>query len=107
MKSPLLSPGLRDRQRAETREQILRSVGRQLEAGPLEDLGAQDVTCEVCVDQLAEVAAPASDRSQADWLRAHGLDELVAEGRAIWQERAAIGDLAAVRARSRVNEGGA
>ena len=44
------------------------------------------------------------DRSQADWLRAHGIDELVEEGRRTWRERAAIGDLAAVRARSRVAE---
>ena len=48
--------------------------------------------------------APAQDRSQADWLRMHGIDELVEEGRAIWRERAAIGDLEAMRARSRVTE---
>lgn len=71
--------------------------------GPLfAGLGEQDITCEVAVDQLG--VAPTADRSQADWLRAHGLDELVAEGRRIWQARAATGDLAAVRARSRVGE---
>jgi hypothetical protein len=42
--------------------------------------------------------------AQADWLRAHGLDEFVAEGRAIWHERAGVGDLAAVKARSRITE---
>ena len=68
---------------------------------PFEAPGTQDVTCEVAVDQLP---VPALDRSQADWLAAHGIDELVAEGRAVWRERAAIGDLAAVRARSRVTE---
>ena len=47
---------------------------------------------------------PARDVTQAEWLRAHGIDELVEEGRAIWQERAAIGDLEAIRARSRVTE---
>ena len=73
-------------------------------AGPLDALGEQDVTCEVCVDQLAAVAAPAADRSQAEWLAAHGIDELVEEGRRIWQERSAIGDLAAVRGRSRITE---
>jgi hypothetical protein len=41
---------------------------------------------------------------QADWLRAHGIDQLVEDGRAVWRERAAIGDLAALRARSRVGE---
>jgi SAM-dependent MidA family methyltransferase len=69
---------------------------------PLEALGTQDITCEVAVDQLG--VAPTADRSQADWLRAHGIDELVEEGRRIWQERASIGDLEAVRARSRVTE---
>ena len=46
-----------------------------------------------------------ADVSQADWLRAHGIDELVEEGRAIWRERAAIGDLEAMQARSRVDRG--
>ena len=68
---------------------------------PLEDVGLQDITCEVAVDQLPDTA---SERTQADWLRANGIEELVAEGKAIWHERASIGDLAAVRARSRVTE---
>jgi SAM-dependent MidA family methyltransferase len=68
---------------------------------PLADLGEQDITCEVAVDQLPP---PSSDRSQADWLRAHGLDALVDEGRRVWAERAATGDLAALKARSRVTE---
>ena len=52
MKSPLLSPGLRDRQRAETREEILRSVGRQLEAGPLEDLSFSEIAKDAGVATL-------------------------------------------------------
>jgi SAM-dependent MidA family methyltransferase len=68
---------------------------------PLTDLGGQDITCEVAVDQLPE---PDRQVAQADWLRAHGIDELVEEGRAVWRERAAVGDLAALRARSRVPE---
>jgi SAM-dependent MidA family methyltransferase len=75
--------------------------GHQRGSHVLDDLGLQDITCEVAVDQLP---APASDRSQADWLRAHGIEELVDEGRSIWRERASIGDLPAVRARSRVTE---
>jgi len=70
-------------------------------AHPLARLGEQDITCEVAVDQLP---APAQDLSQADWLRAHGIDDLVEEGRATWRDRASIGDLAAMRARSRVTE---
>jgi SAM-dependent MidA family methyltransferase len=71
---------------------------------PLCDLGAQDVTCEVAVDQLP---APTSDRSQAEFLRAHGIDELAAEARQAWQARAHIGDLQALTARSRVGEAAA
>lgn len=68
----------------------------------LDGLGSQDITCEVAIDQLD--LAPTSDRSQAEWLRAHGIDELVEEGRRTWQERASAGDLAAMVARSRINE---
>lgn len=75
--------------------------------GYLDDPGEQDVTCEVAVDQLAAVQAPVADRPQADWLRSHGIDDLVAEGRRVWTARAHVGDLAALRARSRVSEAGA
>jgi SAM-dependent MidA family methyltransferase len=69
--------------------------------GPLEALGTQDITAEVAVDQLP---TPSTNRDQATWLRAHGIDELVDEGRRVWTERAQIGDLEAVKARSRVTE---
>jgi SAM-dependent MidA family methyltransferase len=75
--------------------------GHQRGGHPLDDLGTQDITCEVALDQLP---APDSNMAQADWLRGHGLDELVDEGRRVWTERASIGDLDAVRARSRVTE---
>ena len=78
--------------------------GHRHGAGMLENLGEQDVTCEVAVDQLATVRRPLLDRSQAEWLRAWGIDELVAEGRAEWDERAQVGDLAAIKARSRISE---
>lgn len=42
MKTPL-PPTLRDRQRAETREQIMRAVGRQMERGSLEDLSFAEI----------------------------------------------------------------
>jgi SAM-dependent MidA family methyltransferase len=75
--------------------------------GPLDDLGVQDITVEVAVDQLAAARPPDRDRSQAEFLAAHGLDELVEEGRRIWAERAHVGDLRAVAARSRVGEAAA
>jgi SAM-dependent MidA family methyltransferase len=75
--------------------------GHQRGEAPLRELGSQDITCEVAVDQLP---APTRVSRQADWLRSHGIDELVEEGKRIWAERKHIGDLDAVRARSRVNE---
>jgi SAM-dependent MidA family methyltransferase len=78
--------------------------GHQRGGHPLEHLGEQDVTCEVAVDQLALVRPPAVATTQADWLWAHGIDELVASAREHWQARAAIGDLEAMKARSRVSE---
>jgi SAM-dependent MidA family methyltransferase len=68
---------------------------------PLEHPGSQDITCEVAVDQLRP---PAADRTQAEFLRSHGIDELAAEARARWEERAHVGDLEAVRWRSRASE---
>jgi glycosyltransferase involved in cell wall biosynthesis len=43
MKPPALNPNLREKQREETREQILRAVGRQLEAGHLDDLSFAEI----------------------------------------------------------------
>lgn len=71
---------------------------------PLESPGSQDVTVEVAVDQLAAVRPPDEHRSQADFLRAHGIEALVDEGRRLWEQRAHLGDLAAIRARSRITE---
>ena len=71
---------------------------------PLADLGRQDVTCEVAVDQLP---VPTSDRSQAEFLRAHGIDDLAHEAQQAWEARAHIGDLQALVARSRAQEAAA
>lgn len=71
---------------------------------PLDRPGTQDVTTDVAVDQLP---APAADSAQADFLRQHGLDRLVGAARAQWQERAAVGDLEALKAKSRVSEAAA
>ena len=71
---------------------------------PLDDLGTADITCELAVDQLPR---PTHDRSQADFLRAHGIEALVDAARDEWQVRAHIGDLQALKARSRVTEAAA
>ncbi len=67
----------------------------------LADAGAQDVTAQVCIDQLPE---PDVVRTQAMYLQRWGIDELVAEGRAIWASSAAAPTLAALRMRSRISE---
>lgn len=83
-------------------EEWLRTYrGHQRGGPPLADPGTQDVTAEVCLDQLP---TPTAVSSQADWLRAHGIDELVDEGRRVWAEQAHVGDLAAVKMRSRAVE---
>ncbi|QXC60193.1 SAM-dependent methyltransferase [Aquihabitans sp. G128] len=73
-------------------------------ADPLRDPGSCDITVEVAVDQLATVAEPDRDRDQATFLRAHGIDALVAEGAARWRELGAAGGLPAIAGRSRVHE---
>lgn len=67
---------------------------------PLRDPGSQDITCDIAFDQLV----PHTLTTQADWLRGHGIDALVDVAREKWHERAAIGDLESLKARSRVNE---
>ena len=74
---------------------------------PLAEPGAQDVTCEVAVDQLALVRRPTSDLSQAEFLESHGLPELRERARVTWSERAHLGDLEALRARSLLGEAAA
>jgi SAM-dependent MidA family methyltransferase len=63
--------------------------------------GEQDITSQVCVDQLPE---PTAVRSQAQVLQRWGIDELVEEGRVAWTAAAAAPDLRALRMRSRVRE---
>lgn len=66
--------------------------------------GSADITVDVAFDQLP---APRRVVTQAEWLGEWGIDELVAASRRVWEERAQIGDLAAVRARSRGPESAA
>jgi len=67
----------------------------------LEEIGSQDITVEVAIDQLPK---PTRISSQADALGRWGIAPLVAQARATWHERASIGDLIALQARSRVQE---
>lgn len=75
--------------------------GHERGAHYLRDVGLQDITTQVCLDQLPE---PDSVRPQAQFLQRWGIDELVDEGRVAWAAAAARPDLAALRMRSRVRE---
>lgn len=83
-------------------------TGHRRGGHPLEAPGEQDITVDVCVDQLAAGArAPDRDRSQAAFLRAYGIDEFWEDARRAWHANAAKGDLEAFRARARVSEAAA
>lgn len=70
----------------------------------LDDPGSRDITVDVDLDQVQADHQAASVRSQADFLGFHGIDELVEEGRTAWASGAHVGDLAALKGRSRVRE---
>jgi SAM-dependent MidA family methyltransferase len=67
----------------------------------LSAVGLQDITIEVPIDQLPE---PDNVRSQAQFLQLWGIDDLVAEGKRVWDEQAARPGLEAMKMRSRVSE---
>ena len=68
---------------------------------PLREVGQQDITVDVPLDQILSAHPAASVRDQASFLRGLGIEALAAEGASIWQQRAAVGDLTALEARSR------
>ena len=69
----------------------------------LAEPGSCDISADVALDQV-QADHRAEVCTQAEFLRAHGLEALAAEGRAVWAERAGMGDLDALRARSRIGE---
>lgn len=71
---------------------------------PLAEIGRRDITTDVPIDQLPSTRCHVL---QADWLRSRGLDDHVWRARQTWHERAAIGDLAAMVARSAIGEAAA
>ena len=83
------------------REWLRTYSGHQRGEHYLRNPGTQDITAQVCLDQLP---LPATVRSQAQFLARWGIDDLVAQGRAQWVAEAATPSLAAVRMRSRVGE---
>jgi SAM-dependent MidA family methyltransferase len=70
----------------------------------LRDVGDQDITTQVCIDQLVQVREPDVVRSQSQFLQLWGIDELVEEGRREWEKSAAAPTVAAIKMRSRITE---
>jgi SAM-dependent MidA family methyltransferase len=72
---------------------------------PLADPGSRDLVADVVIEQLRHAAVDAgfvvlADTTQSAWLEELGIAAMVDRGRTLWDERAAVGDLAALEARS-------
>jgi NADH dehydrogenase [ubiquinone] 1 alpha subcomplex assembly factor 7 len=94
-------------------EQWLRTYRGHAPGGPaLVDPGSRDLVADVVVEQLRHAAANAgftvvAETTQAAWLDTLGVESMVDDGRRLWDERAAVGDLAALEARSRASQAAA
>jgi len=95
-----------DYARAQSDEVHIRTYAEHGHAGdPLRQLGSKDITVDVDLFQLqARVRRADTLTVQASWLRRHGLDTLVEQGRRVWEAKAATGSIEALRARSRIRE---
>jgi SAM-dependent MidA family methyltransferase len=79
---------------------------------PLDAPGEHDITCDLTLEGLRRAAHDAglrvrTERTQAEWLRDLGVEELVEAGKQTWTDRAHLGDLDAIAARSRTVEAAA
>lgn len=83
------------------REWLRTYRGHERGAHYLRDVGQQDITTQVCLDQLP---TPSAVRTQAQFLSRWGIDELVEAGRAQWSAEASAPTTASLRMRSRINE---
>lgn len=83
------------------REWLRTYRGHERGAHYLRDPGLQDITVQVCLDQLPE---PTVVRTQAQFLQRWGIDDLVQQGRQAWQAAVAAPTLEALRMRSRIRE---
>jgi SAM-dependent MidA family methyltransferase len=68
------------------------------------ELGSQDITTQVMIDQLMMTVPALSVTQQSEWLHRWGIDELVADGSRYWEEHKSAPDIAAIKMRSRSNE---
>ena len=87
------------------REWLRTYAGHEKGAHYLRNVGLQDITTDVCIDQIiAMCGQPDSVRSQSQFLQLWGIDELVEEGKRIWNEESARPGLRAMKMRSRISE---
>jgi SAM-dependent MidA family methyltransferase len=86
------------------REWLRTYVGHERGGHYLKNPGSQDITCQVMIDQLSQVAEPDGVRTQAQFLQMLGIDGLVAEGREAWTASASRPTLEVLKMRSRVSE---
>ena len=70
---------------------------------PMVAPGYSDITTDVAIDQLFAACPPTEVRTQADFLRAHGIDDIVVRA-AAQAEREAAGSLAAIKLASFISE---
>jgi SAM-dependent MidA family methyltransferase len=70
----------------------------------LRNVGDQDITTQVLIDQLSSVREPDAIRTQSQFLQLWGIDELVEEGKRSWEAAASAPSLAAMKMRSRIAE---
>ncbi len=73
----------------------------------LQNPGTVDITVDLAVEQIEAARPGAVTQTQTDFLRQHGIDDLVTEGQRIWEASASRGDLDAIRGRSRLGEAAA
>lgn len=86
------------------REWLRTYRGHERGAHYLREPGNQDITTQVCIDQLVAVREPDAVRTQAQFLQRWGIDDLVAEGKRAWEASAGAPTLESMRMRSRVSE---
>lgn len=70
----------------------------------LKNVGEQDITTQVLIDQLSAIREPDTIRSQAQFLQLWDIDQLVEEGKRAWEAAASAPSLSAMKMRSRIAE---
>ena len=92
--------------RTRSEDVSVRTYSEHADAGdPLRNLGGKDITIDVDFEALQHrVRTADSLQSQEAWLLGHGIEDLVAEGKSMWEQGVAAGSLDAIRGLSRARE---